>query len=62
MKKYTEVKDELTWWLSKKGFILNGEFRIDLLFIDRVNNSCKIKITNIKDSQDSIDVEVNNDR
>lgn len=44
-----KLKDSLTWWLGKKrAFIINDQFRIELLFIDKVNNSAKIKITNLK--------------
>lgn len=50
-RKTTPIKGEFTWWLSKKGFILNDEYRIDLLWIDRDNNSAKIKITNLKTNE-----------
>jgi len=62
MKKHkpTQITDELTWWLSKKGFNLNNEYRIDLIWIDKKNNSAKIKITNLK-TKISEEVEVNND-
>ena len=37
------------WWLSKrKPFIINDEYKLELLFIDQVNNTAKIKITNLK--------------
>ena len=45
------IKDSLTWWLGKKPFILNDEYKIELLFIDKINNSAKIRITNIQSGQ-----------
>jgi hypothetical protein len=45
-----KIKDSLYWWLGKKRpFIINDEYRLDLLFIDHENNSAKIRITNLKD-------------
>lgn len=45
-----KIKDSLYWWLGKKKpFIINDEYRLDLLFIDHENNSAKIRITNLKD-------------
>jgi len=44
-----KLKDSLTYWLGKKKpFIINDEYEIKLLFIDKVNHSAKIEITNIK--------------
>lgn len=43
-----KLKDTLIWWLGKKPFIVNDEYEIRLLFIDKVNNSAKIEVTNIK--------------
>ena len=41
--------DSLYWWLGKKNhFIINDEYKLELLFIDKINNSAKIKITNLK--------------
>lgn len=41
--------DSLYWWLGKKKpFIVNNEYKIELLFIDKKNNSAKIKVTNLK--------------
>lgn len=45
-----KIKDSLYWWLGKKKpFIINDEYRLELLHIDKVNNSVKILITNLKD-------------
>jgi len=50
LKKFAGViKDSMYWWLSKrKPFIINDEYKLELLFIDQVNNTAKIKITNLK--------------
>lgn len=50
MQSYSDkLKDSLYWWLgSKRPFIINDEYQIELLHIDRNHNSAKIKITNIK--------------
>jgi len=45
-----KIKTSLYWWLSyTKPFIINGEYKLELLHIDRLNNSAKIRITNLKD-------------
>lgn len=55
------LKDTLVWWLGKKKpFNINNEYEIKLLFIDKVNHSAKIEITNIKTGQAKI-VEVSDD-
>jgi len=47
-----KLKTQLYWWLSRnRPFIVNDEYKIELLFIDRVNNSAKIQITNLKTGQ-----------
>lgn len=44
-----KLKDSLYWWLGKKRpFFINDEYKLELLFIDKVNNSAKIRITNLK--------------
>ena len=46
-----KLKDDLYWWLnSKRPFIVNDEYKIELLFIDNNNHSVKIKVTNLKTS------------
>lgn len=54
-----KLKDTLTWWLGKKkSFIVNNEYEIRLLFIDKENNSAKIEITNLKTkSVETVEVE-----
>lgn len=47
-----KLHDTLIWWLGKKKpFIINDEYEIKLLFIDKVNHSAKIEITNLKTKQ-----------
>lgn len=47
-----KLKDSMYWWLGKKkAFILNDEYKLELLFVDKVNNSAKIKITNLKSGE-----------
>lgn len=45
----SKIKDSLYWWLGKKKpFIINDEYKLELLFIDKENLSAKILITNLK--------------
>lgn len=47
-----KLKDSLYWWLGfKKGFVINDEYLLELLVIDRVHQSVKIKITNLKTNE-----------
>lgn len=56
------LKDTLTWWLGKKRpFVINNEYEIRLLFIDKINNSAKIEITNLK-TKEVETVEVSNEQ
>jgi hypothetical protein len=44
-----KLKTSLYWWLGRsRPFIVNNEYKIELLFIDKINNSAKIQITNLK--------------
>jgi hypothetical protein len=44
-----KLRDSLTWWLgSKREFVINDEYKLELLFIDKQNNSAKIRVTNLK--------------
>lgn len=44
-----KLKTQLYWWLGRRRpFIINDEYKIELLFIDKENNSAKIQITNLK--------------
>lgn len=50
-----KIKDSMWWWLGKKNpFIINNEYKLELLFIDKINNSAKIKITNLKNQTEEI--------
>ena len=54
-----KLQDSLIWWLGKKKpFNINDEYEIRLLFIDKINNSAKIEITNLK-TKEVETVEVN---
>lgn len=56
------LNDSLIWWLGKsKPFIINDEYEIKLLFIDKINHSAKIEITNIKTKESKI-LEVENEQ
>jgi hypothetical protein len=60
-----KLKSSLVWWLgARRSFFINGEYKIELLHIDREHNSAKIRITNLKTneiidsvSQEASDVE-----
>lgn len=55
------IKDSIYWWLGRsKPFYINGEYKLELLFIDKVNHSAKIQVTNLK-TQDVQELEVKGD-
>jgi hypothetical protein len=44
-----KLKDSLYWWLgTKRPFVINDEYKLELLFVDKINNSAKIRVTNLK--------------
>ena len=44
-----KLKDSIIWWLGRKRpFLVNDEYKIELLYIDREHYSAKIKVTNLK--------------
>ena len=45
-----KLKTQLYYWLKKGGrpFVINNEYQIDLLFIDKEHVSVKLLITNLK--------------
>jgi hypothetical protein len=50
------LKDSLWWWLSKrKPFVINNEYELELLYIDKINNSVKVRITNLKNKDGNIE-------
>jgi hypothetical protein len=53
-----KLKSSLVWWLGrKKPFIINDQYKLELLFIDKVNNSAKIKVTNLS-NQDEFETSI----
>ena len=51
------IKDSIYYWLGKsKPFYINGEYKLELLFIDKINNSAKIQITNLKTNEVTTEV------
>ena len=47
-----QLRDSLYWWLSTaRPFYINNEYRLDLVCLDRKNNSAKIVITNLKTNE-----------
>lgn len=47
-----KLRDSLYWWLGKKRpFFINNEYKLELLFVDKINNSAKIRVTNLKTGQ-----------
>jgi hypothetical protein len=52
-----KIKDSMYWWLGKKrSFIVNNEYKVELLCIDKINNSAKIRITNLKNPEQSVEL------
>lgn len=52
-----KLKNQLYWWLNaSRPFVINNEYKLELLHIDREYNSAKILITNLK-SGDTQEVE-----
>ena len=50
-----KLKSSLYWWLGKRRpFVINDEYKIELLFIDKENNSVKIQVTNLKTGDSTI--------
>jgi hypothetical protein len=49
------IKDSVWWWLGRrKPFVINNEYKIELLFIDKLNNSAKIRVTNLKTNTEEV--------
>lgn len=56
-----KLKDSLYWWMSfKRPFIVNDEYKLELLYIDREHQSVKIRITNLK-TQETSSTELSNE-
>lgn len=51
------IKDSIYYWLGKaRPFYINGEYKIELLFIDTKNFSAKIQVTNLKTNEVTTEV------
>lgn len=49
-----KLKDTLYWHLyPNKPFIINDEYQIKLIYLDKKRNIAKIEISNIKNEEDS---------
>jgi hypothetical protein len=46
--KTTEIKDSMTWWLTKRRAFVVGDFEITLVDINKEDGCAKILIKNIK--------------
>lgn len=55
-KKYAGViRDSICWKLgTKKPFIINDEYKLELLYIDNRRGKVEIRITNIKEGTEVI--------
>lgn len=51
--KAAKITGEFSWWLSKKRpFIIDGEYKLELEFIDLNHMSARIKITKLNEEDD----------
>lgn len=61
-----KIKNSIYWWLGfRHDFYVNDEYKIELLHIDRINNSVKIRVTNLKTNEHVVDgtiPEIGNER
>ena len=50
-----KLKDSLYWWLGfRRPFIINDQYKLELLFIDREHQSVKVRITNLKTQEQNL--------
>ena len=56
------IKTSLYWWLRyDKPFVINDEYSLKLLHIDKNKDMVKVLITNLKNlDQHSIDLDIDN--
>jgi len=48
----SKIKNQLYWWLkASRPFIINDEYKLELLHIDRDYESVKILITNLNSGE-----------
>jgi hypothetical protein len=51
-----KITSSMYWWLnSRRPFIINDEYKIELYEIDHRRNTVKIIITNLKDQSTSVE-------
>jgi hypothetical protein len=47
-----KIVSKFTWWLKPSNpFIINDEYSIKLVHIDKTKNMVKIEVTNLKNNQ-----------
>jgi len=48
-----KLKTQLYYWLTKGGrpFYINGEYKVEILYIDKEHLSAKILVTNLKSGE-----------
>jgi len=47
-----KIVSKFSWWLkSSNDFIINDEYSIKLIYIDKTKNMVKIEVTNLKNNQ-----------
>lgn len=61
--KVLDIKSSMYWWLNtNRPFIINNEYKIELLELNRKHYTAKILITNLKDnSQTLVEKNIEND-
>ena len=53
--KGVQIVDSMFWWLNRRRpFIVNNEYKIDLLEVDKKRNTAKILITNLKTNSQTV--------
>ena len=50
-----KITSSMYWWLNRRRpFIINDEYKIELIEIDHRRNTVKIIITNLKDGSQTV--------
>lgn len=53
--KAATITSSMYWWLNRsRPFIINNEYQIELLEIDKKRNTAKILITNLKTNSQTV--------
>jgi hypothetical protein len=55
--KTVEIKDAMTWWLTKKRVFVVGDYEISLLAINHDQGCVKILVKNMKSGEHEINEE-----